>query len=112
MAKVTQAPLEVAPGKPVRGFDTGEKVTKEMAKAFFQFGYRFCIRYVRRDDFHSFDLDADELQMLLDTGFAVMAVQHVETEDPHPNWLANARRARRTGRWPPIPRGWRTCRRT
>jgi hypothetical protein len=98
MAIVTTAPLEVAPGKPVRGFDTAEPVTEQMAKAFFAHGYRFCIRYVRRQAFHDYDLDAAETERLLETGFALMAVQHVEREDPSPSWLANAAKGAQNGR--------------
>jgi hypothetical protein len=65
-----------------RGFDTAERVTKKMAKAFFDHGYRYAVRYVRRDTPHpKRDLNAPEANALLDVGLGLMVVQYVESED-------------------------------
>jgi hypothetical protein len=64
----------------VRGFDADVAITREIAEAFSEHGYRFCVRYVRRQTFHEQDLTADEARVILGAGLAFMAVQHVESE--------------------------------
>lgn len=64
-----------------KGFDTNVPLDKRMAKAFFDNGYRFCVRYVARVTPHTNDLSAGEAQLLLDAGLGIMVVQHVESED-------------------------------
>jgi hypothetical protein len=62
----------------VRGFDTAERVTAKMARAFFDHGYRYAVRYVRRDTPHPRrDLNAAEASALLDLGLGLMVVQYV-----------------------------------
>ncbi len=65
----------------VRGFDANVRVTPQIAAAFSEHGYRFCVRYVRREAFHEQDLNAAEARVILDAGLAFMAVQHVKSED-------------------------------
>jgi len=64
----------------VRGFDTTETVTQTTANAFRRAGYRFCVRYVRRDKPHASALKASEAKSLLSTGIGLMIVQYVESE--------------------------------
>lgn len=64
----------------VRGFDANQTITPAAAAAFHSHGYRFCVRYVRRDTPHAADLTSDEAAALLDAGLGFMVVQHVESE--------------------------------
>lgn len=70
-----------------RGFDADATITAAIAGAFAGHGYRFCVRYVRREVKHPHDLTADEATIILDAGLALMAVQHVESEE---SWVASA----------------------
>jgi len=67
----------VPPG--VRGFDVNAPLTADSAAAFSRHGYRYAIRYVRRQPKHKYDLTADEANAILDTGLALGVVQHVES---------------------------------
>jgi len=64
----------------VRGFDTAERVSASAAAAFRRRGYRFAVRYVRRDKPHSSALTATEARSLLNVGIGLMLVQYVESE--------------------------------
>jgi len=64
----------------VRGFDANLIIPPNAAAAFIQRGYRFCVRYVRRQTVHDFDLTPDEADGLIGAGLGLMAVQHVESE--------------------------------
>ena len=64
----------------VRGFDTAETVSPSAATAFRQQGYRFCVRYVRRDKPHASALSVKEAKYLLAAGIGLMLVQYVESE--------------------------------
>jgi hypothetical protein len=64
----------------VRGFDTAERVTPNAAAAFRRHGYRFCVRYVRRDKPHASALSAVEARSLLNVGIGLMLVQYVESD--------------------------------
>jgi len=64
----------------VRGFDTAERVTPAAAAAFRRRGYRFCVRYVRRDKPHASALSASEARSLLNVGIGLMLVQYVESD--------------------------------
>jgi hypothetical protein len=72
-------------GAGVLGLDfnaDGQKMTPKRAKAFRDAGYKFCVRYVPREASAitvAFDLRRAEAQMLLDEGFAIMAVQHFKS---------------------------------
>jgi len=69
------------------GFDTAKAIKPAVASAFFNHGYRFCVRYVRRDKAHPFDLSADEAQGILEVGLGLMVVQYVESEE---SWKPSA----------------------
>ncbi len=64
----------------VRGFDTTETVSSSAASAFRRAGYRFCVRYVRRDKPHASALKVNEAKSLLSAGIGLMLVQYVESE--------------------------------
>lgn len=64
----------------VRGFDSDEPVTRVAARAFHARGYRFCVRYVRRDRPHASSLSTSEARSLLAAGLGLMLVQYVESE--------------------------------
>jgi hypothetical protein len=56
----------------VRGFDTAERLTSKIATAFCEHGYRYCVRYVRRDMPHpKRDLNAAEASAVLDAGLGL-----------------------------------------
>jgi glycoside hydrolase-like protein len=64
----------------VRGFDTAEKVSPTAAASFRRRGYRFCVRYVRRDKPHPSALSVAEAKSLLGVGIGIMLVQYVESD--------------------------------
>ena len=78
-----QGNVAVAP-PGVRGLDCDTAVTAAQAQAYFNQGFRFCIRYVSRTDAlragHAGgatpDLSEAEAAGILAAGMAVMAVQH------------------------------------
>jgi Domain of unknown function (DUF1906) len=83
----------VSPAPPgLVGFDFDSKINSAQAKQFARRGFRFCIRYISRDDqsrAHNQqqgtpDLSIDEAQGILDSGMALMAVQHVANPGWHP----------------------------
>jgi len=67
------------------GFDTAVPLTVPSARAYFDRGYRFCVRYISRTDKSRAnnaqrglaDLSETEGRLILDAGLALMAVQHV-----------------------------------
>src|SRR5256885_15833756 len=63
----------------VRGFDANLIIPPNAAAAFIQRGYRFCVRYVRRQTVHDFDLTPDEADGLIGAGPGLMVGQHVES---------------------------------
>jgi Domain of unknown function (DUF1906) len=78
----------------LRGFDTASTVTASAAEAFHRAGYRFCVRYVRRDKPHPSALSRNEAKSLLDAGLGLMAVQYVESES---SWKPTAAKGMRNG---------------
>ena len=78
----------------VRGFDTTETVTPNTAVAFRRAGYRFCVRYVRRDKPHASALKVNEAKSLLSAGIGVMIVQYVESETA---WIPSGAKGTRNG---------------
>ena len=64
----------------VRGLDTTEPITSAIAVALRAHGYRFCVRYVRRDKPHASALNPAEANTLLSSGLGLMLVQYVESE--------------------------------
>jgi len=61
----------------LKGFDVNGPVSGSAAAAFAAAGYRFCVRYVRRQQAHSYDLSSGEAKRLLNAGLGLMVVQHV-----------------------------------
>ena len=62
----------------MHGFDANTKLTATTAKALKDAGFKFAIRYLsRKARPPARDLTADELDIILGAGLAVMAVQHV-----------------------------------
>ncbi|HJQ10301.1 MAG TPA: glycoside hydrolase domain-containing protein [Gemmatimonadaceae bacterium] len=78
----------------VRGFDTTETVGPKTARAFRRGGYRFAVRYVRRDKPHASALKANEARTLLSTGIGLMIVQYVESESA---WTPTGAKGARNG---------------
>ena len=78
----------------VRGFDTAETVTATTALAFRNAGFRFCVRYVRRDKPHASALKVSEAKALLSVGVGLMIVQYVESETA---WNPSAAKGTRNG---------------
>jgi hypothetical protein len=64
----------------VRGIDTTERLTAASAAVLHGHGYRFCVRYVRRDKPHPSALNSTEAGAILDSGLGLMLVQYVESE--------------------------------
>lgn len=74
IADVKAEPAEAG----MHGFDTNTKLTATTAKALREAGFKFAIRYLsRKAKPPAKDLTADEFNIILDAGLAVMAVQHV-----------------------------------
>jgi Domain of unknown function (DUF1906) len=69
----------------VLGFDLDQPVTAQSAQTFYARGFRFCVRYLTRssDEENSGDLTRSEAEIILNAGFALMAIQHVAPK----NWL-------------------------
>jgi hypothetical protein len=59
------------------GFDSNTVITAAAAQNFFAQGYRFCLRYLSRGPEAASDLSAAEAEVILQSGLALMAVQHV-----------------------------------
>jgi len=78
----------------VRGFDTAEPVSAKAAAAFHRQGYRFCVRYVRRDKPHASALSAKEAKWLLNAGIALMLVQYVESDT---SWIPSGAKGAANG---------------
>jgi hypothetical protein len=78
----------------VRGFDTAEIVSASAVTAFRQRGYRFCVRYVRRDKPHASALSVKEARYLLSAGIGLMLVQYVESESA---WIPSAAKGTTNG---------------
>jgi hypothetical protein len=64
----------------LKGFDANDVVSPLAAAAFYDHGYRFCVRYVRRRSPHSYDLSPQEAAGILASGLGLMLVQHVAPE--------------------------------
>jgi hypothetical protein len=78
----------------VRGFDTATTVTPSAAASLYKHGFRFAVRYVRRDKPHASALSAKESKYLLDTGLGIMPVQYVESDT---SWRPTAAKGSRNG---------------
>jgi hypothetical protein len=78
----------------VRGVDTTERITSTIAAALHEHGYRFCVRYVRRDQPHASALSAAEANTLLRWGLGIMLVQYVESDS---SWIPSATKGTANG---------------
>ncbi len=78
----------------VRGIDTAETVSASAAAALRKNGFRFCVRYVRRDKPHASALSSNEAKSLLNAGIGIMAVQYVESDS---SWNPSAVKGDRNG---------------
>jgi len=78
----------------VRGFDTTEPISPSAAAAFHRQGYRFCVRYVRRDKPHASALSAKEAKSLLSAGIGLMLVQYVESDT---SWIPSGAKGATNG---------------
>ncbi len=79
----------------VRGIDTTERITSSVAAALHSHGYRFCVRYVRRDRPHASALNLAEARTILHSGLGLMLVQYVESESA---WFPSAAKGTVNGR--------------
>ena len=61
----------------VPGFDCDTAITAEIAEQFYAQGYKFCFRYLSLDVEPSQDLSPGEATDILNSGLALMPVQHV-----------------------------------
>lgn len=68
-----------------RGFDCNTKIAPSIAAKFWDAGYRFAVRYVRRMQAHDYDVSVGEIVGLLNEGLGVMIVQHVAAEGWFPS---------------------------
>jgi hypothetical protein len=78
----------------VRGIDTTETISRAGAQALHSHGYRFCVRYVRRDKPHASALSAAEATAILNSGLGLMLVQYVESESA---WTPTAKKGATNG---------------
>lgn len=69
----------------VLGFDVNTIISLDLAKKFFSQGYRFCLRYISRSPEPAYDLNPAEAEDILNSGLALMPVQHVRAG----YWSAN-----------------------
>lgn len=68
------------------GFDSDTIVNAALAQKFFSEGYKFCLRYLSLGGQESpADLSTSEAAGILDSGLALMPVQHVRKS----GWLPN-----------------------
>jgi glycoside hydrolase-like protein len=64
----------------VPGFDSDSIIVAEIARQFFTAGYKFCMRYISLDQEAPEDLSAQEAIDILNSGLALMPVQHVHRQ--------------------------------
>lgn len=72
-----------APSVP--GFDCDVTVSADLAQRFYEYGYKFCLRYVSRGVESPNDLSESEATGILNAGLALMPVQHVRKAGWSPN---------------------------
>ena len=78
----------------LKGFDVNGPVSAAAAASAVAAGYRFCVRYVRRQQAHSYDLSSGEAKRLLAAGLGLMVVQHVAPGE----WTPTATKGTRYGK--------------
>jgi len=69
----------------VPGFDCDTILSASLARAFYQQGYKFCFRYLSREAQSGQDLTELEATDILNSGLAVMPVQHVRRQGWSPD---------------------------
>ena len=69
----------------VPGFDCDTCLSADLARQFLTQGYKFCFRYVARGHLTSQDLTAEEATNILNSGLALMPVQHAHKQGWSPN---------------------------
>lgn len=76
-----------------KGFDANTRISNAIARLFYDAGYRFVVRYVRRASVNPNDITVGEMAGLLEAGLGLMLVQHVA----QPGWHATAELGRQYG---------------
>ena len=80
-------PGTIEPSTPFApGFDTDSILTSTRALQFYNLGYKFCLRYLSLGEQSTRDLTAEEADDILNSGLALMPVQHVR----RPGWSPSA----------------------
>ena len=80
-------PGTIEPATPfVPGFDSDTPITASLAGQFYSSGYKFCFRYLSLGRESPRDLSAPEATSILNSGLALMPVQHVR----EPGWSPSA----------------------
>ena len=69
----------------VPGFDCNATLSANLACQFFAQGYKFCFRYLSRGQMSSQDLTEQEATDILNSGLALMPVQHARKQGWSPN---------------------------
>jgi hypothetical protein len=69
----------------VPGFDCDTTLSASLARAFYTQGYKFCFRYLSRETQSAQDLTEPEATDILNSGLAVMPVQHVRSQGWSPS---------------------------
>lgn len=69
----------------VPGFDCDITLSADLARQFFMQGYKFCFRYLSRGQMSSQDLTGQEATGILNSGLALMPVQHARKQGWFPN---------------------------
>lgn len=90
--------IESAP-EGVLGFDVNHPITLQQAKEAFNSGFSYCVRYVPRlelslEPVGEPDITFSEANNILDSGLALVLVQHVSM----PGWPASANKGMRFGK--------------
>src|SRR5258708_10296598 len=69
----------------VPGFDCDTALSADLAQQFFGQGYKFCFRYLSTGHVSSQDLTEQEATDILNSGLALMPVQHARKQGWSPN---------------------------
>src|SRR5260370_13161228 len=76
----------------VPGFDSDSMIAAEIARQFFTAGYKFCLRYISLDQEAPGDLSSQEAIDILNSGLALMPVQHLHRRGWSPTQHLGPRR--------------------
>lgn len=69
----------------VPGFDCDTTLSASLAQAFYAQGYKFCFRYLSRETESAQDLSELEATDIVNSGLALIPVQHVRSQGWSPN---------------------------